>query len=57
MLTNRDKQYNNTSGYRGVFKSGSRWIARISAKGIRHYLGTFDTAKEASERISVEGYI
>lgn len=51
MLTYRDKQYNNTSGYRGVYRSGNRWMARIVLNKIRYYLGTFDTAEEANKRI------
>jgi hypothetical protein len=51
MLSTRLKQYNNTSGYRGVFRSGNRWIARVSNNNTRNYLGTFNTAEEANERI------
>ena len=52
MLTVREKQYNNTSGYRGVFQSGNKWIARTSIKNHRYYLGSFNSKEEAS--IAVE---
>ncbi len=33
---------NNTSGYRGVSKSGKKWQVDISANKIKYYLGMFD---------------
>ena len=51
MLSQRTKQYNNSSGFRGVFKSGNKWIARISKNNERIYLGTFNTALEAHKEI------
>lgn len=53
MLSTRSKQYNNTSGYRGVYRSGSKYMARVTNKGIRTYLGTFNTAEEANKSIEV----
>jgi len=38
----------NTSGYRGVSKSGKRWVASIYAYGRSYHLGTFDTAEQAA---------
>ena len=38
----------NTTGYRGVAKQGSRFIARITTGGKQQYIGTFGTAKEAA---------
>ena len=35
-------------GYRGVAKSGNRFKATFSIGGNAHYLGTFDTTKEAA---------
>ena len=39
---------NNTSGYRGVFKSGNRFIAKIGIDGEKKYLGTFTRARDAA---------
>lgn len=33
---------------RGVFRSGGRYVARVTHDGTAHYLGTFDTIEEAS---------
>ena len=44
---NRALNKNNTSGYKGVKKSGDRWMARIKFNKQQIYLGTFDTPKEA----------
>lgn len=38
----------NTSGFRGVIKSGSKFIAQIRVKQKRIYLGTFRTSIEAA---------
>ena len=38
----------NTSGYRGVRKSGERFKAQIYIDGKNKYLGTYDTPKEAA---------
>lgn len=35
------------SGFKGVDKKGSRYVARIMIDYKNHYLGTFDTAEEA----------
>lgn len=47
---NSSKQSNNTSGYKGVCrnKSRARWIAQITANGIRKWIGSFATAEEAA---------
>lgn len=37
----------NTTGLKGIERSGSKWVARIRAHGERRYLGVFDTAEEA----------
>ena len=39
---------NNTVGYRGVYKNGKRFQARIKIGGKLTYIGTHDTAKEAA---------
>ena len=41
---NRDKQRNNTSGYKGVTRDKSRekWMAKIAAGGKNIFLGRFD---------------
>lgn len=38
----------NTSGYHGVQAQGTRWLASIHYKRFHHYLGSFQTAEEAS---------
>lgn len=57
---NRAINKNNTSGYPGVYKRGSKWRAEIIIKGIKKYLGTFSTAHEAhlayTEFNSIHGY-
>lgn len=44
---NRKLHTNNTSGYKGVSKIGTRWQARISAYGRRIHLGYHDTPEAA----------
>lgn len=39
----------NTSGFRGVTKTGNRYRAMCKARGITYSLGTFSTAEEASQ--------
>ena len=39
---------NNTTGYRGVFKSGDRLRAQIFVNKKKKYLGTYETPKEAA---------
>ncbi|MCT2177431.1 HNH endonuclease [Brachybacterium muris] len=38
---------NNTSGYRGVSRNGTGWVARVRLDGTLHTLGTYPTAAEA----------
>ena len=38
---------NNTSGYRGVSRNGSGWVARVRLDGTLRTLGTYPTAEEA----------
>ena len=38
----------NTTGFRGVYKNGNRFQARIYIGGKQQYIGTFGTAKEAA---------
>lgn len=42
---NKDKRKDNTSGYKGVYRSTSAWIASIQGK----YLGSYKTKEEAAE--------
>lgn len=46
---NKKKYSNNTSGYKGVSKSGKKWIAKTRYNSAELYLGTFNTLEEASE--------
>lgn len=47
---NRSKNYNNTSGYKGVsfHKNYKRWISYIGVNGKLIHLGWFDDKKEAA---------
>ena len=48
---NKDKQKNNTSGYKGVswHKCKKKYIARIDIKGKNKHLGYFEKAEDASK--------
>jgi len=48
-LANITIRSDNKSGYKGVYYNVSRkkWMAQISIKGAKQYLGSFDTAEEA----------
>ena len=46
---NRKKTKNNTSGYKGVYKHGNKWVSAISVNGKRKRLGTFDDPIQAAK--------
>lgn len=46
--SNRPKQKNNTSGFKGVTRHRDGWMAKIKLNGKTHYVGTFKTPEEAS---------
>lgn len=48
---NARKSYRNKSGYKGVsfHKKSNKWIANIGFDGKKLYLGSFDSAEEASK--------
>ena len=47
---------NNTSGYRGVYRMGNKWQAKIMLpKGRSQSLGVFDTPEEAAEALTRHG--
>lgn len=46
---NRRKFSSNTSGYTGVIKSKSQWVARFDYEGVRYNIGWFKTKIEANE--------
>lgn len=54
MLNRKDAQKNNSSGYRGVHKSGisGKWVARVTVEGRDIRLGLYDNPKEAHKAIS-----
>ena len=45
---NRNKPKNNTSGYKGVWKQGSKWVAQIRANRKKYTKGLFNTPEEAA---------
>jgi hypothetical protein len=45
---NRKKLSNNTSGYKGVYKSDKKFTAAIRQNGKRYHLGRFKTIEEAA---------
>jgi len=47
-VRNSPVRCSNTSGYKGVSKSGNKWMATIEVFGKPLYLGTFNTAEEAA---------
>jgi hypothetical protein len=49
-LQNREKQINNTSGYKGVSwsKVSEKWSSEITSQGERHYLGLFEGKEDAA---------
>jgi hypothetical protein len=51
--SNKLKQSNNTSGYKGITcrkqANGMKWIAQIQYNGKNHYIGIFDDSKNAAK--------
>jgi hypothetical protein len=45
---NRRTRADNTSGYVGVHKHKTRWVARISCEGNRKFIGGFSSAEDAA---------
>lgn len=43
-----NRRWRNASGFRGVHRNGRRWMAIITWRGERHYLGQFDSAETAA---------
>jgi len=48
-LRNRKMSKCSSSGFKGVYATGERWRARITSKGDRFYLGSFDNPEAAHE--------
>lgn len=44
---NFGRNKNNSTGYAGVSPLNGKWRAQITASGVPHFLGTFDTPEEA----------
>ena len=44
-----NKKTINKEGFRGIYKSGNGWCARIRENGVNNYLGIFKSPKEASK--------
>lgn len=47
-LSNRGKNLNNTSGFKGVHLNKNRWVAAIWSENKIYYLGRFKTKEEAA---------
>ncbi len=45
---NRKLHSNNTTGFKGVVRAGSRFIAQIMANGKQHFLGSFSDKADAA---------
>jgi hypothetical protein len=45
---NKDKKANNTSGYTGVSKQWSKWVAKINCDRVHYKLGVYNTKEEAA---------
>jgi len=45
---NRERPYNSTTLYRGVYKSKNRWIAKLGYNGTRYYAGSFESIEDAA---------
>lgn len=46
---NTQKRKDNTSGYTGVFKNGNTWCARLNWLGAVHWVGNYNSPKEAAQ--------
>lgn len=46
---NSPLQKNNTSGRRGVYQAGKKWVAKIKHHRVSVHLGTFDSKQGATE--------
>lgn len=53
---NRGLPRNNTSGYKGVQKSRTRWRAQLCAGGMKRHLGVFGTAEAAARAYDAAAY-
>lgn len=45
---NREKQRNNTAGFKGVFRNKSGWMAKIAVRGQQIYIGQFHDSQSAA---------
>lgn len=45
---NTGPQKNNSSGFKGIYRRGSRWHARIYIDGIHHWCGSFPSPQQAA---------
>lgn len=50
-MWNRAVNKNNTSGFKGVYKVGNKWLAKICTNYKSKYIGTFNTVEEAKEAV------
>lgn len=46
---NCSKRSHNTSGFKGVYKQGNKWMAKVVCKGKQHYFGFYDSILDAAK--------
>lgn len=46
---NRPKQTNNTSGYKGVYRRGNQWFAKVVKNRKQYHFGLYKTPEEAAK--------
>lgn len=46
---NRGAQRNNSSGYKGVYRCGAKWLAKIKTNQQQQHIGVFVTAEDAAK--------
>jgi hypothetical protein len=53
---NRGPQANNTSGVKGIYRDGIRYVAEIKVGGKKHFVGRFDTLDLAKAARDAKGF-
>lgn len=47
-LANRNQRASNRSGFKGVTRSGKKWVAQIGCNGVNYYLGIYASPAAAA---------